>query len=48
MQVEIGQEGYVKSRYDPSAVNDHEFLNFRDFEILLKKMLSKAGYKPPH
>lgn len=29
-------------------MNDREYINFRDFEILVKKMLSKAGYKPPH
>lgn len=48
MQVEIGQEGHIKSRLDAGSVNNHEYINFRDFEILLKKMLSKAGYKPPH
>lgn len=48
MQVELGQEGYVKSRINQNNFASEEYLNFRDFELLLKKMLAKAGYKPPH
>ncbi|CDW72551.1 inositol-triphosphate receptor [Stylonychia lemnae] len=47
MQVDIGQEGHIHPRIAPDLTSELNF-NFRDFEILLKKVLQKAGYKPPH
>jgi len=38
----------VKFRSENEAYQSKEYINFRDVELLIKKAVSKKGYKAPH